>query len=481
LNGPPVTAPDDAVVVYLSGPMTGMPDYNYPAFNDIEAAIRWSWKGPGPIAVINPARNFDGFTGHARHIYMREDVAGLLRATCLMVLPGWDTSRGATLEVAIARELGLPVCDTDWREIADDPAEQVMRAFDLSDDLLEPAPSHQWANSQDQDNAFVEHIVRPQLDMDVSRGERWQAEHWQADNSHGHVVPSTTDQLDRDFMLYGNAYTVDGKRVNPTRVQVFTDTRRPNPWAGLPPNNARRAVGIDQGLPGGGDAVNDAQAQADIDLRTSGGVPLPDDTPYDPRVAAFERGRIRGRDEVAEEAAQIEADEQAAIDEWRKTGRLPGDPQTAAPDAAHRYVLSENQQAMRDADPFGLNSLPPLGKPSPGWGEVRETDPTTGGEKGAKLAELGAVDPLALWHLARVAGFGGRKYSRGNYMRGYRWSLSYDAMMRHALAFWMGEEHDTESGAPHMAAAAWHACALVSFSERHLGSDDRYDAVEPVE
>ena len=106
--------------------------------------------------------------------------------------------------------------------------------------------------------------------------------------------------------------------------------------------------------------------------------------------------------------------------------------------------------------------------------EVRITDPTTGGQKGTKLTQLGAIDPVALIELGRVAGMGADKYETLNYLRGYEWSLSFNAMMRHALLFWAGENADPESGLNHMAHAAWMALSLVSFSERGLGTDNRY-------
>jgi hypothetical protein len=105
--------------------------------------------------------------------------------------------------------------------------------------------------------------------------------------------------------------------------------------------------------------------------------------------------------------------------------------------------------------------------------EVRVTDPETGGAKGQKLAQLGAVDPAALMRLAEVAGFGALKYDRLNFAKGYAWSLSFDAMQRHLLAFWAGEATDPESGFPHLAHAAWHCLTLLTFMERELGTDDR--------
>lgn len=106
-------------------------------------------------------------------------------------------------------------------------------------------------------------------------------------------------------------------------------------------------------------------------------------------------------------------------------------------------------------------------------GEVRIVDAKTGGAKGQKLAQLGAVDPLALLAVAEVAGFGASKYDRMNFVRGYAWSLSYDAMQRHLHLFWSGQETDDESGLSHLAHAAWHALALITFGERGLGTDDR--------
>ncbi len=104
--------------------------------------------------------------------------------------------------------------------------------------------------------------------------------------------------------------------------------------------------------------------------------------------------------------------------------------------------------------------------------EVRITS-ETGGQKGRKQAQLGAIDPGALIELAKVAGYGTEKYDRYNFLKGYDWSLSFDAMMRHALAFWSGEDLDPESGLPHTAHVGWHAMALTAFFLRHAGTDDR--------
>ncbi len=106
-------------------------------------------------------------------------------------------------------------------------------------------------------------------------------------------------------------------------------------------------------------------------------------------------------------------------------------------------------------------------------GQEERITSISGGQKGKKSAQLGAIDPVALLVLAEVAGYGSIKYARMNYMRGYDWSLSFDAMLRHLLAFWSGEDIDPESGLPHLGHACWHTLALLSFMRRGLGTDDR--------
>lgn len=109
--------------------------------------------------------------------------------------------------------------------------------------------------------------------------------------------------------------------------------------------------------------------------------------------------------------------------------------------------------------------------------EVRTTS-ATGGQKNQKLAQLSALDPNSIKLVAEVAGFGALKYEKLNFLKGYDWSLSYDAAQRHQLAFWNGEDNDPESGLPHLAHAAWHMLAQLSFSTRGLGTDDRYTSLE---
>ena len=114
--------------------------------------------------------------------------------------------------------------------------------------------------------------------------------------------------------------------------------------------------------------------------------------------------------------------------------------------------------------------------------EKRVVNPTTGGEKGSKDAQLGWAPPEAMLELARVYGHGAEKYAPHNYRKGYAWSLSYNALLRHLFAFLGGEDYDRESGLQHMAHAAWHCLTLTQFLRDTADGilpadlDDRFEA-----
>ena len=95
------------------------------------------------------------------------------------------------------------------------------------------------------------------------------------------------------------------------------------------------------------------------------------------------------------------------------------------------------------------------------------------GKKGVKDARLDLIPLDALWAVGRIFGFGAQKYADRNWERGYDWSKSFGAMLRHLSLFWQGENWDDESGMPHIAHAAWHALVLLAFQLRQAGTDDR--------
>ena len=88
--------------VYISGPMTGLPDYNYPAFHD--AAARLKTNGFDPVSPTSIGQH-DGWTWDdymARAIELQKGCDGVY------MLP-WRRSRGATVEFYVAQALGQRV------------------------------------------------------------------------------------------------------------------------------------------------------------------------------------------------------------------------------------------------------------------------------------------------------------------------------------------------------------------------------------
>lgn len=91
--------------IYLSGPMTGLPQLNQPAF-DAEAARLRSLG----YEVINPAEINVGVDA-PWHECMRRDIKALLDCDAIALLDGWHDSLGAHLELHIAHRVGLRVME----------------------------------------------------------------------------------------------------------------------------------------------------------------------------------------------------------------------------------------------------------------------------------------------------------------------------------------------------------------------------------
>lgn len=91
--------------IYLAGPMTGMPEYNYPAFHAEAARLR-----AVGYHVENPAENSPQPDWDS---YMRQALRQMLGCDLIALLPGWQGSRGAVLERSVALQVGLPIVEVD--------------------------------------------------------------------------------------------------------------------------------------------------------------------------------------------------------------------------------------------------------------------------------------------------------------------------------------------------------------------------------
>jgi len=105
------------VKIYIAGPMTGYDQWNFPAFFEAERQlVKLGYE------VINPAHN-DGPNlelalesagtserpNHSWAWYMKRDLPHVLEVDAICVLPGWQKSKGASLEVHVATAIGLPI------------------------------------------------------------------------------------------------------------------------------------------------------------------------------------------------------------------------------------------------------------------------------------------------------------------------------------------------------------------------------------
>ena len=94
-------------MMYISGQMTGIKDYNYPKFNSVAETLRS--KG---YDVMNPVELCSEITSGLWTEYITLCLAGIERCKTIYLLKGWENSRGAKLELKKAIELGLEI----WTE-----------------------------------------------------------------------------------------------------------------------------------------------------------------------------------------------------------------------------------------------------------------------------------------------------------------------------------------------------------------------------
>lgn len=143
--------------VYLAGPMSGKPNFNYPAFH-AGASYLHSYG----YDVMNPAESFDMRVDLPYAWYLREAIRLVTISEELYLLDGWHMSKGALVELHIALALGLPV----YYLTAKGAIYQSRLTLADLPELLQ----------------MKENLLR------VSRGTEWQNEGWQDDPSEPFII-----------------------------------------------------------------------------------------------------------------------------------------------------------------------------------------------------------------------------------------------------------------------------------------------------
>jgi hypothetical protein len=103
---------------------------------------------------------------------------------------------------------------------------------------------------------------------------------------------------------------------------------------------------------------------------------------------------------------------------------------------------------------------------------TKETNPKDA--LGVKKVPFSVVSAPVIGELALAMMEGARKYGRHNYrVAGVRASVYYDACLRHLMAWWEGEDIDSDSGLSHVTKAI--ACLTVLRDSMLIGNwkDDR--------
>jgi uncharacterized protein DUF4406 len=103
------------VKIYLAGPMRGIPEFNFPAFTEATASLRrWGHevasphekdirvpgfdpKRPETLKALDPAETFQW------------DLQQVLDSQAVVLLPGWENSKGAQLERLVAESTGKKI------------------------------------------------------------------------------------------------------------------------------------------------------------------------------------------------------------------------------------------------------------------------------------------------------------------------------------------------------------------------------------
>ena len=86
-------------VVYIAGPMTGQPLFNYPKFYGYAELIQKEWG----CKVLNPARQPNGLKYSE---YLKRAMEDVNAASVVVLLDGWENSNGAMKEFDAAYRRG---------------------------------------------------------------------------------------------------------------------------------------------------------------------------------------------------------------------------------------------------------------------------------------------------------------------------------------------------------------------------------------
>jgi hypothetical protein len=388
---------------YIAGPMTGIPQFNFPAFDVAAASLRsYGYLVVSPVELDEPSaraaalsnetgdpEQYNADTGETWGDLLARDVKMIAdEVSGVVALEGWEDSKGARLEVFVARTCGKPVYSYE-----------------------------EWLNDPTPGAPLTEEFLIPD---------------WEIND-----------------VMHENVFGGDKFE------QPKLETRRVT-FPVCSPETVSKLKKAEEKLKAES-ALSDAMRKA--------------------VQGAFEKTNGKGRQIGWVNSCEIEAGSERAMGGDRTIREVDSPFPDARMYEAVKKPSALSPKELEDMEQKIADKVEEQGaKGFVNHGEVRVTS-ETGGQKGRKPQRMDLLPPEALLALSEVYGMGAEKYDDHNYLKGYDWSLSFGALLRHVMAAEKGEWLDDESGLPHVMHAAWHCFALFLFEKHGIGTDDRIKTV----
>lgn len=105
----------DKKTIYIAGPMRGYPQFNFDAFHEADIVLKgrgWNTINPAQLDIdegFNPCVPQETLTKKDLEDFIVRDIHMVLSADAVVLLEGWEKSKGVAVEIAIANYSGIPL------------------------------------------------------------------------------------------------------------------------------------------------------------------------------------------------------------------------------------------------------------------------------------------------------------------------------------------------------------------------------------
>lgn len=102
------TKKNNSIKVYISGPMSGYEDFNFPAFMEMEKKLS-EIENVIPVNPVYISKSVEREMLKPNYEdYLKKDIEALLHCNAVILLDDWEKSRGCNIEVAVAGYFNIP-------------------------------------------------------------------------------------------------------------------------------------------------------------------------------------------------------------------------------------------------------------------------------------------------------------------------------------------------------------------------------------